>query len=363
MVRFAIIVAYRGQINERRVTMKNTRLTIYTFLMAIIFAAALCSCQTSARGTDLDVGETDDNTNDLTSPSSINLYLDQISFAGNIDPINDSDSHPQLEIHIMNEAGDSLLACTGDDQSGAMNSMGEDIITYGEIDAQFVAGSAASFASDTAITVRLINKGDHADCPSGYNSDIVDEHGHTTDPDLVLATVETTYGTLTSDGIEFTDVATSYFRDSTMEPREIAISENESGGLLTVDQFYLDDEDIDDAEYSQPELALFLAEYGSFDLVACADLQEVDIGSVIHGTLSYGFVDSSDSPVQLADIDSTKAYWFLLVEQDDERCPNASSIQGGNSILKETVSMTIDEFLNEGIEFEDSYGEFTLIEE
>ena len=325
-------------------------------LMAILDSTiGFASCGGSNRGEDINGGEIGATTNALTSSGVVDLFIDEATFDGNIVPHNVLASHPYLEIQVLNSEN-QLIGCIGATQDPFMNYMGDAIVTYAEIGGQFVFSDGALPVTSEPLTFRLVDKdAGNPGCPEAY---IGTTRATDTEPDYILASTETTISDALADGLDFVSYANIYLRRAADAPREVALSEDVAGGQLALDQLRFAEFDTGAGETSNPEISLYVLEYGDLNVTACAELVDVDAGSVLFGTLAYGFVTPAGAAVTLDSIDPAKNYWFFLAERDTgDVCPTDIS---GNVILAYTGAISGANFLTAPIDFENSYGDFVL---
>lgn len=326
-------------------------------LLVILIAGVLSRCSCGPEKTEA-TGSEEESTNGLVDPQPIDLFLDAIRLEIDVNTggWENLDNDAEIEIHIMDENEETLLACTGSSERLIMEDLREDIL-YAQMNAQFNASSGTVFDDSTPIVLRLINKGAHDPCPSGYDSSETGSNGSDIAPDRVVAGVSLNYDALFSGAVDIDGAATVYFKTEEDDPFEPEEAADQTGGDLAINQVYLSEEEFNDDESSHPEVELFLAPFGSFDFIACVDLEAVEAGSLMYAELDFAFQDTDENAVTLDDLDEDTAYWLILAEMDEDRCPDSSALSDGEyDLLATTGSLTRDDLLADEVDFDDDFG-------
>ena len=103
---------------------------------------------------------------------------------------------------------------------------------------------------------------------------------------------------------------------------------------------------------------LIVAEFGNLEMIGCADMEDINHGGILFATMGYGFTNEDGLAITDNDFDADTDYWILLAEQDTGNCPGN---MGTYTVLAQTGAMKPAEFLNETIEFNSSFGDFTIL--
>ncbi len=333
-------------------------------LSVFLLLTSLIQCTSLARGDQVQAtGEVASSTNNLFQPTKIDLYLDQIKFDGHLGSDTIVNTHPDFEIHIMDQAETKLLACVSSIQKTSLGSMGEDFITYAHIEAPFVASIDAPFAADTPVTLRFIEKHTNSSCPLGYdggNPNIQND----SNADRVLAKEHIKFGELTTQKIIFENTATTAFKTAAQDFWAVEETPTEVNGILSADQILLNDA-VDFGEFTSPELALLIYEVGQDHPEACADLWDVDADDVLYGTMRYDFLDSEDRDVRLSALNPAKSFVLKLVELDEADClhllKNEDGIGIGVAVLDVTDDIPHADLTNGPFEFKNNTGDVLLV--
>lgn len=335
--------------------------TLINYTVLILTLITLAHCGSISRGDELGgPGTVNRSTNDLRNPGQSNLVLDQIQFDGHVGIEDLWNTHPRLEIHIMDEAEENLLACVGSRQKRILSVMGEAYITYGDLNAIFLEDNEAHLRSDTRVVLRLIEKYDGNSCPDGYVGEAHAEDDH---PDRILSSLSLEYGEVTAGTVEFPGYATAYFRTSDEDPRVVERTPPVNGRGIEIDRLRLNNGSIDSGEYSDPEVAFLLYVAGSDTPRACSELFDVDEGGFLYGTLRYRLEESDDTDLFMDELDDQETYRFKLVEVDNGGCQDIleeNSVGVSLTVLAASQDIQLDQFLDDVIEFNNDYGYFSL---
>lgn len=293
---------------------------IYTLLVTAALFSSGCNCNPlSGLGSSKVAGSIEEPTDALSSPVSLDLVLDQMSFSktaleggsGNIVIFDEAKAHESLEIEILDEEGSTLLACAGSQQSELkMTKIGFANLIYGQIDATFQTSQGNLFTDDMPVMVRLVSRHNRY-CPDGYNSE-----------SRVFASTQTTFGKLYTDGVTFKDYGHASFRHQSDAAKAVEPTTSKSGGNLAVDQIFVtDNEGLEKADTNMPDLAVLLKDTEVDIPLACSELHGVDDADIQYGNLQYEFISVIDeSTVNAGFLNSKKTYVLELVELDSAHC-------------------------------------------
>ncbi len=328
-------------------------------LASIAMAVLLCSCSIASKTVD---GTQEEPTNDLITSQPSNLLLDAIVLKKEIIPYDNliQVGGTKLEIHIMAQDGETMLACVGSTQKQIMSYLNFGV-SYGDINAALVTSNGTDLQDSKNIEIRLVAKGSSSGCPFGYNPATKTADGNSQLPDLVLSKVDTTVGALTAGAVQFDDLATVYFRMELQDAHVFQMPADEVGGHLTLDRIYLSDADFNDDEFSLPEVEVFLAPFGLFQPVACVDLQEVETGSLLYANYAASLKNAIGATVEPETLDDSTAYWLIVSEVDGAKCPAMSAFDEGEAnFLAFSQPVSVDNLTGQVIEFQNGKGSLQL---
>jgi len=349
--------------------MLRNNMLVKIFLI-ILFSCSLVRCSCFSLGFGSSSGDHDDWDDDGAGAGEYvnqagssyafhDLYLDAIYLETDFYRYDATYDDAEIEIHVMDESEESMLACVGENNHPVLEYLRNDI-QYGQINAQFYKQADATLDSDTMVTIHLVEKGKYQPaCPENLNTGT----SKSSTDDITIDTLTLAYKDIFEGPIVFADYATVYFKTEEMTEQVFEVSEDLDDGFLTVNQLYLENKEINDDEYSRPEVGVFLAPYGSYEMTACVEFEYVESGGVLFGDLNEYLLNEDGQYVSLEDLDPEESYWFILVEMDDKRCPDPDVFLDSDeyNLLGTTQSIIFEDMTTTQIEFANGYGYLNLI--
>lgn len=321
-------------------------------LTATIMALFLANCAgdlEEGRGDHIRSEGAGESTNDLNNSTKLNLVLDQIQFEGRVGSDFLFNEHPDIEIHILDAQAENLLACVGTLQKDALDNLGEDRITYANLNAVFVKNEDAVLTDATPVVVRLVVRNSVSYCPDGLQGPgELDAEGRRLTPDTILSHIDMRFGDLMHGQVVFPRVANARFRPDNNDPINLPITAPLADRPLTVDQITLTTFDLSPGESSLAELAVLVYATGEDTPVGCAELFDVDYSGITYGTMGYTLTDADNHELYAERLDSRLTYKLKLVELDNGGCEDVTgenSADVGIAFLGSTGEIRVDDLV------------------